>query len=125
MLLGLVTAYGDGSASVIRKLYGFFLRTILNSIVFNSRDRAGLWTNFEGLHARSADRWSDGRHLSSDQASLYRISNDVDPRGQGELLHHACPVRLDGSLTDKEFRRNVAVRVALGHELEDLSFPGR
>src|SRR5688500_19545461 len=55
-----------------------------------------------------------------DEAAADRVARELDAVAHAELLEDVGPVRLDRLLADREQLGDLAVRVALGDELDDL-----
>src|SRR5919202_2569264 len=55
-----------------------------------------------------------------DEPAADRVARQLDAVAHAELLEDVGPVRLDGLLADRQQLGDLAVRVALGDELDDL-----
>ena len=61
--------------------------------------------------------------IDADQFHLDRLLDQTGGIMDAQLLYYIRPVKLHGPHTDEQFLGDLLIRVPLGDELQDLSFP--
>src|SRR6266513_6449137 len=82
------------------------------------------------IAGRGTCQWGDGPdyregRVLADEAELPRLDDRLELGVDRQLAAHAADVRPDGRVADPHPGRDLAARVTLGHQAQDLSLPRR